>query len=65
MPGFDQEENMIEYGGEYKKGEEEFKGHLINDEEESIDEDAIFAQEWEFLNQDKFKEIEKIESEMA
>jgi len=65
-PGFDQDEqNLIEYGGEYQKGEEEFKGHLVKEENESIDEDAIFEQEWEFLNQDKFKEIEKIENEMA
>lgn len=45
-PGFDQEEeNLVEIGGEYKKGEEEFKGHLVNEENESVDEDAIFEQE--------------------
>ena len=42
-PGFDQEEeNLVEIGGEYKKGEEEFKGHLVNEENESVDENAIF-----------------------
>lgn len=54
------------FGDFYKKGEEEFKcDKWILEGEEDVDEDEIFDKEREFLNQDKFKEIEKLESQMV
>lgn len=56
------------FGDFYKKGEEEFKGGNIEAEhlEEDVDEDEVFQHfKDEFLNQDKFREIEKIEDQMA
>lgn len=54
----------IKFGGAYRKGEEEFKAgeQWIIEGEEDVDEDDIFDKEREFLNQDKFKEIEKLEN---
>lgn len=64
--GEEAEGKQIMFGDFYKKGEEEFKGHRnILEGEEDVDEDEIFDKEREFLNQDKFKEIEKLENQMA
>lgn len=43
LPGFDKEESKEQiFGGQYKEGEEEFKGHIVQEEQDSVDEDAIF-----------------------
>ncbi len=37
----DEDEEPIQFG-EYKEGEEEFKGHVVEEENDSVNEDEIF-----------------------